>query len=111
MSKLTLVVVSMVLLSAAGCAFPIISAPVVPASGIFYTNYRVPLDTDFDKTQVGSKSGEATCVNILGLVSVGDAGTKAAAANGRITTIRSADYEYFNILGLFSQYKTIVYGD
>ena len=34
-----------------------------------------------------------------------------AAANGGITTIKFVDYEVENILGVYGQYTTVVYGD
>ena len=48
---------------------------------------------------------------MLGLVSWGDGSTRAAAQDGGITTIRSADYEFVSYLGIDSKYTTIVHGD
>ena len=46
------------------------------------------------------------------MVAWGDAGTKAAAENGGITTILHADRKDFSILGgLYYEYTTIVYGN
>ncbi len=93
-----------------GCnAIPI--APVVPAHGQIYTNVRAPLDTDFDATQLGDKVGYGQVSTYLGLVSVGDASIKSAAADAQITTVHHADYESFSILGIYSRFKVIVYGD
>lgn len=94
----------------AGCA-GVTAAPVMPTPGLFYTSYTAPLDVDVDKTQLGTKRGEATCTTILGLFSSGDAGIQAAARAAGITTIHHADYKTTSILGLFSSYTTIVYGD
>jgi hypothetical protein len=74
-------------------------------------NYQAPLDIDNDQTQLGAKVGESSTQNVLGVVSWGDASTRAAAQAGGITTIRSADYEFYTVLGIYSKYTTIVHGD
>ena len=86
-------------------------APVVPPIGIAYTNFQAPLQTGFNDTKVSSKSGSSESMSILGLVSLGDASTKAAADNGGVKTITHADYEFFNVLGVYQRYRTVVYGD
>jgi len=81
-------------------------------SGCAYTKVRVPLDTDTNKTQLGSKVGESHAYSIAWLFFWGDAGTAAAAKNGGIKTINHLDAEYFVILfGLYSRLTTIAYGD
>jgi hypothetical protein len=81
-------------------------------SGCVYLNATVPLDTDLDKTQLGTKTGEASIYCILWLFAWGDSGTKAAAENGRITTINHADRHVFSfLLGMYTKETTIVYGD
>ena len=75
-------------------------APVVPATGLFYSDIKAPLDIDMNKTAVAAKSGEAMATSILGLVATGDCSIKAAAQNGGITTIESVDYKFFNVLGV-----------
>jgi hypothetical protein len=85
-------------------------APVVPPQGIVFTNFKAPLDLDQNQTPVSSKTGKAEVMNILNLFSWGDGSIQAAAKNGGIETIESADYEYFTILGLFHKYTTVVHG-
>ena len=81
-------------------------------SGCVYTKVRVPLDTDTNKTQLGSKIGESHAYSIAWLFFWGDAGTAAAAKNGGIKTINHLDAEYFVILfGLYSRLTTIAYGN
>ena len=58
-----------------------------------------------------AKVGKATSTSILGLVATGDASIETAAKNGGIKTIKFVDYEVNNILGIYGQYTTIVYGD
>lgn len=80
--------------------------------GCVYAKTRMPLDTDFDKTALGSKTGRSQFHTVAWLVSWGDGGTKAAADNGAIVTINHADREYLNILfGVYSRVTTVVYGD
>jgi hypothetical protein len=82
------------------------------SSGCVYYNVGAPLDTDLDRTELGSKVGESRAQSVLWMVAWGDAGTQAAARNGGIKTIRHADQRGFGILfGLYARQTTIVYGD
>jgi hypothetical protein len=96
-----------VVLFALGC---VMTAPVVPPPALVQS-YQAPLDIDHAETQLGTKVGRSSTSNVLGLVSWGDGSTRAAAQNGGITTIRTADYEFVSYLGIYSQYTTIVHGD
>ena len=87
------------------------SAPVIPPMGMAYANIQAPLDVDYDNTSVPSKSGVAESMSILGLVAMGDASAATAAANGNIDTITHADYEFFNVLGVYQRFRTVVYGE
>ncbi len=64
------------------------------------------------------KSGEATTINVLGLVETGDRGVQAAARNGGITKIHYVDTKINKVyipLGFIPIYvkqtKTLVYGE
>jgi len=59
----------------------------------------------------GRKVGTATATSILGLIATGDASIEAATRNGGITKVKYVDYSVKNILGLFGEYTTTVYGD
>jgi hypothetical protein len=85
-------------------------APVVPPPALVQ-NFQAPLDVDNDQTKLGSKRGTSSTHNVLGVVSWGDGSTRAAAQNGTISTIRSADYEFVSYFGVYSKYTTIVHGD
>jgi hypothetical protein len=77
-----------------------------------YTNITRPLDTDLDRTELGSKVGEASSTLMLGLVAWGHRGTRAAAEAGGITTVRHMDIRHLAILGfVYATETTIVYGD
>lgn len=96
-----------VVFMATGC---MLTAPVVPPVAFVYTDVKAPLDVDANNTAVTGKKGTASTMNILGIVATGDASIKAAAEDGGITRVEHADYEYFNVLFVFSKYTTIVYG-
>ena len=57
----------------------------------------------------GSKTGEACAQHWLGLVALGDASIEAAAANGGITRVDSADYTMKNQI-VIGKFCTIVRG-
>ncbi len=81
-------------------------------SGCLYMNVRVPLDENFDKTDLGTKEGHASSTSILWLFAWGDAGTKAAATNGGISVIKHADRQVFVLgFGLYTRLTTVLYGD
>ena len=81
-------------------------------SGCIYMDVQRPLGTEFNKTELGTKTGQASCHSVLWLFAWGDAGTKAAAENGGIKIIRHVDTKIFSVLfGLYSRVTTIAYGD
>lgn len=81
-------------------------------SGCAYTNIQRPLGTEFNKTELGTKTGRSSNYSVLWLFAWGDGGTKAAAENGNITVIRHADTKLFFLLfGLYTKVTTVVYGD
>lgn len=81
-------------------------------AGCAYTKIQMPMDKDFDNTDLGAKQGEASSKTVLYLVSWGNAGTKAAADDGDIKVIKHADRKIFSILfGLYTKITTVVYGD
>ena len=96
----TLVLFVSVLL--AGCATPY-------PMGALYTEIKAPVASAGAISY--SKVGVAKSTSILGLVATGDASIKAAAANGGIKTVKYVDYDAKNILGIYGEYTTTVYGD
>lgn len=98
------------LLGSTGCV-GYYHAPVMPPQGGVYTKFEAPLDVDNDETRLGARKGMSSVRNVMGIVSWGDASTQAAAAQGDVEVIRHADYEFFNVLGFYSRFTTIVYGD
>ena len=84
------------------------SHPYVP-TGLLITNASGPFA--ISSNQGGSKEGEATARGILGLVSFGDAGIKAAAKEGGIEKIRTVDVKSFNFFNIYYSYTTVVTGE
>lgn len=107
MKKLLLSLALLGSLGLAGC----ISAPVIPPLGIAYSDIKAPLSIGYNDTAVSSKSGVSESMSVLGLVAIGDASAKAAASANGIKTITHADYEFFNVLGVYQRYRTVVYGN
>lgn len=104
------VLTALILTMMTGCVG--VRAPFAPPSGSAFSQTSAPLDVEFEDTKIaGTKSGRAEVTCILGLFSYGDASSKTAAANGGITTIDHADYEHFNILGIYQKTTVIVYGN
>ena len=90
----------------------VLCALLVLCSGCIYSRVRMPLDDNFDNTELGTKEGTSTCRSLCYLFAWGDAGTRAAAEDGKITVIKYADRETMVILfGLYTQMSTVVYGD
>lgn len=109
MKKLVLfsTLAALAVLALTGC----VRAPFVPPTGMAFSELKAPLDVDFQNTDIsGLKKGSAETTSILGLVATGDASAQAAAKNGGITEILHADYEYYNVLGVFQRTTVIVYG-
>jgi hypothetical protein len=81
-----------------------------PVSGMLFTGLKAPIFGGAGQG-VGTKTGKAECMGILGLVALGDASIATAAQNGGITKIMAVDYEAFNVLGLFAKFTVLVHGE
>lgn len=80
--------------------------------GCAYVNTRTPFDTDLNRTELGSKTGQAEAYSVLWLFAWGDASYAAAARNGDIQVLTHADQDVYQILfGLYTRWRVIVYGD
>ena len=100
-----LMVISFTALVLTGCAA--VSSPV--SNGLLFTDVQGPVTGTVADTY--SKSGESSCVAVLGIVSTGDASIEAAMKNGGITKIHHVDHKSMSVLGLFAKFTTIVYGE
>jgi hypothetical protein len=72
----------------------------------------MPMDKNFNNTELGSKEGKSSTHTVMYLVSWGDSGTKKAADNASIEVIKHADRQVFSFLfGLYTRITTVIYGD
>jgi len=93
-----------------GCALAP-RAPVMAPYGAGFNQTKVPMNLRYRATALGAKQGTASATTILGLFTFGDASIAAAARQGNIARVTHADSEVLNVLGLFAEFKTVVYGD
>lgn len=100
-SFIVLVLFAAVILN--GCATPY-------PMGMIYTEIKAPVGAG-DGGLSYSKIGTSKATSVLGLVATGDCSIKAAAANGGIKNIKYVDYDAKNVLGVYGEYTTTVYGD
>jgi hypothetical protein len=84
-----------------------------PFFGVAYTKVSAPTIALTHKTDANTstKVGEASCVNYFGLVATGDASLETAMKNGGISKIHHTDCKYKVILGLYSKFTIVVYGE
>lgn len=94
-------------LMSSGC-FAVAASPV---TGVF-TSVKYPLAVTNVKGETQNlKRGEASCSSILGIVAIGDASIETARLNGGITKIHWVDVSVMSILGIYAEWKVIVYGE
>ncbi len=96
------VLASVVLMFMVGCT------GVTPMNGSLYTDLKGAISAGPAAT--GEKSGEAKSTAILG-IATGDSSISAAMAAGGITKVHHVDCKVKNILGIYAEYTTIVYGE
>ena len=83
-------------------------AGVTPMNGSLYTDLKGPVAVG--DASGSSKTGTAKATAIIG-IATGDASIEAAMANGGITKIHHVDSKVKNILGIYAEYTTVVYGE
>lgn len=91
-----------VLLSGCATLYPV---------GTLYTEVKLPSSLGDGKDIAYTKVGVSKATSVLGLVATGDASIEAAVKAGRIRTIKYVDWNAKNILGIYGEYTTTVYGD
>lgn len=104
---LGVVLIGLLCVSLTGCGY---TAPVIPPTGFVYTNIKAPIDIDAASSPMPMKSGMSQSMSILGLVALGDASLHSAAEQGGITAVEHVDYEFMTILGIYSRFRTVAYG-
>lgn len=83
------------------------------AMGLFYTDASYPVTATGTTVQDLSKlkSGSSSCVNILGVVEVGDAGIDKAVKSANIKKISFIDINEKTVFVFFRKLSTTVYGE
>ena len=117
MRRLLLSLLVALLAVTTGCAMH--HAPVVPPRGLLFTSYKAPLVTDCKGTDLGTRKGTATSQYLYVPVLLwwgpsfawGDASLDKAVKNGEIETLKGGDYEYLNVLLVYSEFTVHAYGD
>ena len=103
----TLIPFLLILVGVSGCATGSTGSKTGP--GFIYTNhFEAAMVT---ANQAGRKRGESCTMNILGLVTTGDATLSAAMKAGGITVVSSADTYWKSILGVWGKMCMIVTGN
>ena len=83
------------------------------ARGFLYSDTKSPAwDLEVQSESTATRSvGKATCVSILGLIATGDCTVETAKKDGNITKVSSVQFDYKNILGVYAETTTKVYGN
>lgn len=100
-----------VLFVSVGCYAGYYRTPVIPSAGFLFARLDAPLSISYDETAVATKCGESVSESFLGLIAIGDSSIQTAAKNGKLRKIHYADYRFYNILGLYSKFTTLAYGE
>ncbi len=79
---------------------------VSPLNGHIYSEVTAGLT---GKGKMGTKKGESCLKSVAG-VAIGDVSIAKAAKDGGISKISHVDNKFRNILGVYTEYCTIVYG-
>ena len=101
-----LAAIGALLVATVGCAS---AYPTQPMPGFIYSEVKAPLSAN--NGDFGSKKGSAMMKSILGMVAIGDASVRTAAANGNITVVKHVDFESMSVLGVYGTFTVTVYGD
>ncbi len=99
----SLVAIIAVAFCAGGCAWAR-----APVTGLIYLDTQA--GESISSNDVATKKGEACATSILGWVGTGDASITAAAKAGGITKISHVDSKASDILLVYAEYCTVVYG-
>lgn len=95
------------------CGCTAIDAPFKPSTGIIFTSYKAPLTTNFENTKYLKNSGRASNTFIgysIFTISFGDSGLKKVMNDGYLDSVEYADYEFTQVLGIFSRTTVTAYG-
>ena len=82
-----------------------------PVMGFIFKDVQAPTPNNVGNGGSISKTGTATCTEILGWVATGDCSVATAAKNGGITQVSTVDHHTHSILGIYATYTTKVGGN
>jgi hypothetical protein len=88
------------------CSCGVTHSPVV---GLVFTD--LVSGNAVTSNKLATKVGTSSATGYLGLIATGDASYQTAARNAGITRISHVDERNFTILGIYTVYETIVYGE
>ncbi|MCD7935696.1 MAG: TRL-like family protein [Tannerellaceae bacterium] len=80
-----------------------------PVQGFIYTD--VVSGNAVTSNTLATKVGKSTATSILNIVATGDASYQTAAKSAGITKITHVDERSYTVLGIYTTYETIVYGE
>ena len=113
MKTITLAMLGISLLLFSGCVAP--QSEFVPPGGALFADYKAPLLVHFDDAAVSRNSGDAAASYfydpLLTRMSFAwdDCSLDAAVKNGQFNKVGSADYSFFNVLGIYAKTTVHVY--
>ena len=119
--SMTFIACTLAVAGLTGCG-AMLRAPIVPPPGFIYSNIKAPLDYDpngsgtrvsLGEARVGTAESQYVWVPLNGALSFawGDVSYKQAAQNGNLSNVAFADYEYFNVLGIYAKTTVHAYGN
>lgn len=81
-----------------------------PVMGFIFKDVQAPTPNNVGNGGKISKTGTATCTEILGWVATGDCSVATAAKNGGIQRIGTVEHKALNVFGVYTVYTTRVTG-
>jgi len=86
------------------------TAPNAPVMAGLVIDQKGPVSSGENFDMDSMRTGRAQAQGVI-LVGFGDASVETAARNGQITRIHHVDSNSLCVLGIYSKYETIVYGE
>lgn len=94
-------------------------APVMPPPGWIFQETQAPLSTDFNNTEgqpprMGESRSRYLWIPFVGFLSfawMDQASVGNSMANGGLTQVDYADYQLFNVLGIYKEFTVIAHGN
>jgi hypothetical protein len=93
-----------------GCFAPVAFAN-RPVAGHFGIYSNTEANEKVTNNPVGTKSGESCITSYFGFINLGDASVSSAAKAADIQKVSVVDNRYTTILGFYSKYCIVAYGE